>query len=193
MRTMYVEGIGVIDISNIDTTPLLLTGQILSLKGWDYIAADVAWDNVDVYGSFNTIAEVIARYITFPYDITTMQIPQYEILRVGIDFQTSPTMHLVEGTTVLSRISTCMLYEEANSVNTCTTKDPEIHYDIHQLLDFANQTYNYVGLFDIQLVLRTIEDDIWAYNAKNDYYENPRLYYDRRTRTWDVVYGDILT
>lgn len=86
MQQIYVSGYGLADISHLNTNPLL-TGEILGRKAEAYYAPDGLDDDsdyIDIYDAFNIIAEIIVRQMDTPYDITCMQLFDYEAIVSGI-------------------------------------------------------------------------------------------------------------
>lgn len=103
MKHFYVEGIGSVDISQLETAPLL-TGVALCIRDWSMVVGIP--EMMGIHGAFNIIAEVIARQREYPYDITTMQLPEYEHIRMFMHVAITPE-HLREYAidSILHRVS----------------------------------------------------------------------------------------
>lgn len=88
MRETYVPGYGWTDIYQLTQLPLL-TGRMLLFNSWEYYCADNGITSTDIYGALALVAELVASYRDAPYDTTCMQIPECELLRLGIARKTS--------------------------------------------------------------------------------------------------------
>lgn len=87
MQQTYVPGYGETSIYQLTQFPML-TGRMLLFNSWDYYT-DGGIASADIYGALAVVAELVASYKDNPYDVTCMQLPEHELLRLGIGRKTS--------------------------------------------------------------------------------------------------------
>ncbi len=190
MQYFYVSGYGTTDISNLLTKKPLLTGRMISLQNWDFIAADITVYDIDIYAILNIIAETVARQRENMYDITCMQIEDYETYRFGLERHTYASKNAIAW----------------RPYTYLTEKDSDDRpYDAQDMLGrwigeptrlvTENKTSEEVEIGDgytINCATMHMELQSYIYIPKFDYYTVAMDIYTTRTTTGDKIFDEEL-
>ena len=191
MRSLYVPGIGSINIYDLDKCPSL-TGQMLLLRSstwdkmWDVMMGRDAMDEYDV---FNIIAEMLARERYYPYDVTTMQLKDYNIPHLGAGVSSSPDCNYEKttmGTVLTPYLTKCCSDRDLNEFRV------EFILEVCTEGDNCYFEYGYRESGENSFMIDRNRKSCYMYIHKFDWYVSVDILYETRTRFGETVSGEVV-
>lgn len=182
----YVPGYGEVNISALSTKPLL-TGSVLLLPEL-HVLDDECDDPqcLEIFTAFEIIAEMVARQAASPYDVTCMQLPEYELLRFGINGTTTRYDSEMDPSWLTTARTICLIRFNPN--NTLITHCNEGYRYSDHMRCTGGTLQCLVGNMSSNSSNHALEFNSTIYSPIKDCYFNLREIYRRRTLNGEIVF-----